>query len=184
MGLAPTPALEWFSLLWARKGQGDIAGRCPFEPELRLQSKESNTCKALTPKRRRKLGLYAILWALDRSRTRLEFPGSPGIKTMIFHCTRHKFDSWLKNWISHAAAQLEKKKVEQGFSMTWLSTISHDPDGWEVCPQGCLQHSHLPELAASFEHRAPGCLDVTVRLMSTVYVLFGDRAICLRGLIW
>ena len=110
MGLAPTPALEWFSLLWARKGQSDVAGRCPFEPELRLQSKESNTCKALTPKRRRKLGLYAILWALDRSRTRLEFPGSPGIKTMIFHCTRHKFDSWLRNWISHAAAQLEKKK--------------------------------------------------------------------------
>lgn len=41
------------------RGEGDVAGRCPFEPEFGI------TCKVLGPKGWRKLGLCAIYWALD-----------------------------------------------------------------------------------------------------------------------
>ena len=54
------------------RGEGDVAGRHPFEPEFGIKSKESNTCKVPGPKGWSKLGLCAIFWALDKSGTRLQ----------------------------------------------------------------------------------------------------------------
>ena len=59
---------------WCKLGRGeaDVAGRFPFEPDFGITSKEGRTCSVLGPKGWRKLGSCLIFWALDKSGPRIQ----------------------------------------------------------------------------------------------------------------